>query len=77
MLSNGDVIAVVPLVHLVHRKVILGAPGSFVDRVDIVVSTVFIANAIGTEPQVPTKIQDGSFNGASRDACHFYQLTRT
>ncbi len=56
--SNGDVVFIVPLVHLTHRKVILGAPGSFVDRVDVVFSTVFIANAIGTEPGAPSTHED-------------------
>ena len=35
-LSNGDYVADVPPVHLTHRKVVLGAPGSFVERVDVV-----------------------------------------
>ncbi len=66
-LSNGDVVVSVPPEHLTHRKVVLGAPGSFVERIDVVVSTVFIENAIGTEPQGPMKIEDGSFNGVRRD----------
>ena len=66
-LPNGDVVAAIPPVHLTHRKVVFGTVGALVERVDIVFSTVFIANAIGTEPHIPMKIQDGSFDGASRD----------
>ena len=66
-LPNGDVVAAIPPVHITHRKVVSGTLGSLVERVDIVFSSVFIANAIGTEPQIPMKIQDGSFDAASRD----------
>ena len=59
--------AAIPLVHITHRKVVSGTLGSLVERVDIIFSTVFIANVIGTEPQIPMKIQDGSFDAASRD----------
>ncbi len=57
----------VPPVHLTHRKVFGGSIGPLVERVVNMLSTVFIANAIGMEPQIPTKIQDGSYDGASRD----------
>ena len=66
-LPNGDVVAAIPPVHITHRKVVSGTLGILVERVDIVFSTVFIANAIDTEPQIPMKIQDGSFDAASRD----------
>ena len=66
-LSNGDVDDAVPLVHLTHRKVLLGTVRALAERVDVVFSNGFIANAIGTEPQIPMKIQDGSIDDARRD----------
>jgi hypothetical protein len=66
VLNNGDVVAVVPHDHLTYHKALKGML-TFVEKVDVSLSTIFIANASGTEPQMPLKVLDVSFDGADKD----------
>jgi len=66
VLNNGDVVAAVPPVHVTYRKSLKGTL-TVVEKVDVSFSTVFISNASGTQPQMPIKVLDISFNGANRD----------
>jgi len=54
-LHNGDIVAVVPPVHLTFSKRWRGTL-SYVEAVDVAFSTVFIANVEGTKPKFPLQV---------------------
>ena len=71
VLENGDIVVVVPPLHFTYQRTWKGT--SFIEKVIVSVSTVFIPNANFTEPLFPsdTKVHDVSFEGADKSMWPF------
>ena len=70
VLENGDIVVVVPPLHLTYHKAWKG--GSFLEKVDVPNSTVFIPNAKYTEPIFPiNKVHEVSFHGCDKSIWPF------
>jgi len=69
-LENGDIVVAIPPLHLTYHKTWKG--GSFLEKVGVSVSTVFIPNAKNTEPIFPiNKVHDVSFHGVDKSIWPF------